>query len=109
MRPSAKATQPRSITRSASTIRALPMTVSVLVAFISSVFLHAASCRRGKGGDVDDPVCDQSPDLIVMHDRNHGHARPLLLVDQANNHLAVGGVPRSGRLIQPPHRLLRKQ
>src|SRR5436305_10092412 len=44
-RPSAKAIQPRSITRSARTILALPITVSDLVEVISVVFLHAAAAN----------------------------------------------------------------
>src|SRR5438876_4210958 len=79
MRPFAKAIQSRSMTRSASTIRALPMAVSDLVAVISR---HLPSCSSGKRGHVDDPVGDQMPDLIVMHDGDQGHAPAFLLIDQ---------------------------
>src|SRR5947208_1256306 len=50
-RPSAKAIQPRSITRSARTILALPITVSDLVEVISVVFLHAAAAN-----DITSPI-----------------------------------------------------
>src|SRR5437667_9717622 len=78
MRPSAFAIQPRSITRSASTILALPSRVSGLVEVISRL----PSSSSGKRCHVDDPVGDQMADLIIMDDRHHGNARALLFIDQ---------------------------
>src|ERR1035438_522970 len=78
MRPSAKAIQPRSITRSARTILALPMTVSDLVELISRL----SSCRRRERYHVDDPVGDQMADFVVVDDCDHCNARAFLFIDQ---------------------------
>src|SRR4030088_2165635 len=100
MRPSAKAIQPRSITRSARTILALPSTVSDPVEVISSL----PSCRGCKRRYVDDPIGDQMTDLIIVDDGDHGNARALLFIDQFDYDRAVGRIERSGRLVQQPDR-----
>src|SRR3984893_326502 len=100
--PSAKAIQPRLITRSASTILALPMTVSDLVELISRL----SSCRRRERRHVDDPIGYQMADFIVMDDRDQGDARALLLIDQMNHDVAIGGIERSRRFVQQQDRKL---
>src|SRR4029453_18954753 len=85
-RPSAKPIQPRSITRSARTILALPITVSDPVEAISVVFLHA---RGGKRCHVDHPVGDQMTDFIVMDNGDDGNTRALLFVDQIDHDRAI--------------------
>src|SRR5918996_6492423 len=95
MRPSAKATQPCSITRSASTRRALPRMVSCF-----EVISHLPSCRGGKRCHVDDAVGDQMANFIVMDDRHHRDALPFLLFNQLNDNSAIGRVERGGRLVQ---------
>ena len=101
MRPSAKATQPRSITRSASTIRALPMTVSDPVEVIVNVSLQAAAAN-----DVTSTIRSaiRCADLVVMDDGDHGDAGAFLLGDQVDHDRAVGGVERGGRLVQQQDR-----
>src|SRR5258706_2692836 len=100
MRPSAKAIQPRSITRSGRTILALPSTVSDPVEVISSL----PSCRGCKRCYVDDPVGDQMTDLIIVDARDHGNARALLFIDQFDHHGTIGRIERSGRLVQQQDR-----
>src|ERR1700733_4826408 len=100
MRPSASAIQPRSITRSASTMRALPRMVSGFVV----ISKHLSSGSGSKRGHVDDPVGDLLADFIVMDDRHHGDALTFLLFDQLNHDRAVGGVERGGRLVQQQDR-----
>src|SRR5258708_36992559 len=87
MRPSAKATQPRSITRSARTILALAMRVSCLVEVITSL----PSCRSRERRHIDDPVGDQMTDFVVTDDRHHRHALALVLGDQLNHHTPTSG------------------
>src|SRR5712664_2627131 len=105
MRPSAKAIQPRSITRSASTILALPSTVSVSGPV--EVISHLPSSGSGIRCHVDDPVGDQMAYLIVMDDRHHGNARALLFTDQIDHHRAIGGIQRSRRLVEQQDRQVR--
>ena len=100
MRPSAKAIQPRSITRSASTILALPMTVSGW----SKSSQCLSSCRGRKRCHVDDPVGDQVAYLVVVDDGDHGNARALLFVDQIHHDGAVDGIERRGRLVEQQDR-----
>src|SRR5277367_6811550 len=90
MRPSAKAIQERSITRSASTILALPMTVSELVELICRL----SSCRRRERRHVDDSVGDQMADFIVVDDCDQRNARALLFIDQMHHDIAIGGIER---------------
>src|SRR5258707_7135007 len=104
MRPFARATQRCSITRSASTILTLAITVSFGLAFISF-----PSGRGGEAGDVDDAIGDQMADLVVMDDRDHGDALLLLLGDQLDHHGAVGRVKRGGRLVEQQDRQLRDE
>src|SRR5260370_9250642 len=82
MRPSAKAIQPRSITRSASTILALPRTVSGPVEVIS----HLPSSGSSKRCHVDDPAGDQMAHLIIMDDRHHANASPLHPINHIPHH-----------------------
>src|SRR3954470_7613650 len=91
--PSAVATQPRSITRSASTTRALPMMVSVVV------ISRLPSCGGSKRCHVDDAVGDQVAYFVVMDDGDHRHALTFLLGDQLDHDGAVGGVQRGGRFV----------
>src|ERR1700738_3664304 len=100
MRPSANAIQPRSITRSARTIVALPSTVSLLVEVISSL----PSCRSGKRCHVNNPVGDQTAYLVVVDDRHHGNARALLFIDQVHHDSAIDSIERSRRLIEQQDR-----
>src|ERR1700761_3809430 len=102
MRPSANATQPCSITRSASTRRALPMMVSVVALILS----HLSSGRGSKRGDVDDPVGDLLANFIIMNDRHHRNALAFFLFDQFDHHCAIGSVERGGRLVQQQDRQL---
>src|SRR5215475_7219091 len=95
MRPSTQATHPCLITRSARTILALPIKISDLVAAISN---RLSSCGGGERCYVDDTVRDAPADLVVMNDCDHGDARTLLLVDQLDHDLAVGGIQRCRRL-----------
>src|SRR5258708_39473854 len=95
-RPSEKAIQPSSITRSARTILALPITVSDLVEVISGVFLHAAAAN-----DVTSTI---RTDLIVVDNGDDGNTRALLLVDQIHYDRAIGGIERSRRLVQQEDR-----
>src|SRR6185437_16373918 len=99
--PSAKAIQPCSITRSASTMRALPMTISEAAAFISG---HLSSGSGGKRGDVDDPIGDFPAYFVVMDDRHHGDALRFLLLDQFNHDRSVDRIERGGRLIEQQDR-----
>src|SRR5215813_8986350 len=78
MRPSAQATHPCPITRSARTILASPIKVSDLVAVISN---RLSSCSGGKRCHVDDTVGNAAADLVVVNDRDHGDARAFLLAD----------------------------
>src|SRR4051794_4648702 len=100
--PSDMTTQPRSITRSARTIRALPKMVSWLVALIS----FSSLCRRGKQGHIDNPVRDQMAYFVVMDDGDHRDALALLLFDQFHHDGAIGGVERRRRLVQQQDRQL---
>src|SRR5262245_15597308 len=82
MRPSAMATQPRSMIRSASAICAFAITVSDLVEIIASCL----SLGRGREGrHVNDPVGDQAADLVIMHDRDHGDTGALLFINQMDH------------------------
>src|ERR1700686_2724901 len=100
MRPPVTATQPRSITRSARTILALPSTVSFPIEVIS----HSSLCRCGKRCHVDDPVGDQMADFIVMDNRHHGDISALLFVDQLYHHGAIGRIERGSLLVQKQDR-----
>src|SRR6516164_8597521 len=102
IRPPAQAIHPRSITRSARTILALPMTVSNLVEVITCLM----SCRGRKGRHIDHTVGDPAANFIIMHDGNDGDACTLLLVDQIDDHLAIGGIERRGRFIQQQDRMI---
>src|SRR5258707_64593 len=96
IRPSAKAIQPRSITRSASTILALPRAVSCFAVSSSvAVILRRLPSYRGKRGHVDDPVGDQLADLIVVDDGDHGNTCTLFFIDQIHHDGAIGGIQRS--------------
>src|ERR1700730_16041151 len=99
IRPSANAIQPRSITRSARTIVALPSTVSLLVEVISSL----PSCRSGKRCHVNNPVGDQTAYLVV-DDGHHGNTRALLFIDQIHHDSAIDRIERSRRLIEQQDR-----
>src|SRR5258708_38031828 len=79
IRPLAKAIQPCSMTRSARTILALPMTVSVCLCFIS---LSSFSSGRGERCHIDQPVGNQVAYLVVMNDGDHGDTGAVLLRDQ---------------------------
>src|SRR5258708_6739184 len=103
MRPSASASQPCPITRSARTILALVITVSFGLECIS--ICPAGRC--GKAGDGDDSGGNQEADLVVMDDRDHGDALLLLLGKQSDHDGAVGGVKRGGRLVEDQDRQLR--
>src|ERR1700743_3621035 len=100
-RPSAKAIQPWSITRSARTILALPITVSELA---ESIFKYLSSCRAGERCHVDDAVCNKVAHLVGMNDRHHGDVLPFLLADQFDHDRAVGRIERGGRLVQQQDR-----
>ena len=101
IRPSAKAIQPCSITRSARTILALPMTVSDPVEVMSMFFLQAADAN-----DVTSTMrsairwrTSSSWTMATM-------ATParFFSVDQFDHHGAVGGIERGGRLVQQQDR-----
>src|SRR5438876_12195105 len=85
-RPSAKAIQPRSITRSARTILALPITVSDLVEVISVVFLHAAAAN-----DITSTTRSAIRRRIssVVDNGGNGNTRALLFVDQIGHDGAI--------------------
>src|SRR6059036_3028162 len=102
MRPPAKATQPRSITRSASTMRALPRMVSCFEVISHSSFMPL--CRGGKRCHVDDPVSDQMANFIAMDDRCHRNALTLLLFNQLDDDRAIGRVERGRGFIQQQNR-----
>src|SRR6266481_8678872 len=102
MRPSATAIQPCSITRSTSTILALPMTVSV--SHLVGIIFRLSSCRGRKRGHVHNPVGDQMADFVVMNDCDYGDARTFLFIDQIHHHLAIGGIERSRRFVQKQDR-----
>src|SRR5262245_18397779 len=97
MLPSTAATQPRSITRSASTTRALARISSERSAVMTS------SCD-GKLGDIDDGVGNCIAHVVVVDDGDDGHSAALLLNDQVDHDRAIGGVERCGRLIEQEDR-----
>src|SRR3569833_2675933 len=101
--PSAIATQPRSSTRSASMILALPSSNSELVDSIS----RFPSSRRRERRDVDDAIGDGVADLIVMNDGQHRHTRALLSIDQIDHNSAIAGVKRGRRLVEQQNRQIR--
>ena len=99
--PSVKAIQPRSITRSARTILAFPITVSELIEVISKIF---PSYRCSKRCHVDNPVGDLMAYLIVVYNRHHGSTAAFLLSNKLDHHRAIGRVERSGRLVEQQDR-----
>src|SRR6266849_6353672 len=102
-RPSAKAIQPRSITRSARTILALPMTVSDLVEVISVVFLHAAAANDVTSTT---PIGDQMTDFIVMDNGDDSNTRALFFIGQIDHDSTVDGIKgRVTRLIRSSYAL----
>ena len=101
MRPSANAIQPRSITRSARTILALPRTVSDSVEFISSIFLHAAAAN-----DVTSTIRSAIRWRISSSWTIATMATPwrFFSIDQLDHDGAVGRIERGGRLVQQQDR-----
>src|SRR6202048_2157627 len=90
IRLSATASQPRSTTRSASTIRAL-------VRMQSDCDLLIAFSRAGRElGQVHDGVGDAFANGLVVNDGHDGCAAFLLFSDQACNHRTVLGIERGG-------------
>src|SRR6516225_6333234 len=114
MRPSTSAIQPRSITRSASTMRALPMRVSrrvvisglfsILSTIVFTVLLF--TCGRSERRDVHDPVSDGLANVVVMHDRDDGDAGALFCSDQLDHDFAVFSIQRRGRFIEQQDRVV---
>src|ERR1700732_2008104 len=103
IRPSAAASQPRSTTRSASTIWAL-------VRMQSDWELLIAFSRGGRElGQVHDGVGDAFANGLVVNDGHDGCAAFLLFSDQACNHRTVLGIERGGRLVQEQDRPLRQK
>src|SRR6185437_6582650 len=80
IRPLAKATQPCSTTRSASTILALPMMVSCLVKVISILLFDVFLCRRRERHHIDDTVRNPATNILVMHDCHDRNTRALLFL-----------------------------
>src|ERR1700747_3309131 len=116
-RPSTSAIQPCSITRSASTMRALAMTVSRrvvisgLVPFLSTIRTTSsfASCGCSERRHIHDPIGDGLANLVVMHDRDNGDASTLLSSDQLDHDIAIFLVQRRGRLVQQQDRVVRNE
>src|ERR1700738_1004413 len=103
IRPPAAGSQPRSTTRSASTIRAL-------VRMQSDCELLIAFSRGGRElGQVHDGVGDAFANGLVVNDGHDGCAAFLLFSDQACNHRTVLGIERGGRLVQEQDRPLRQK
>src|SRR6202162_6712661 len=100
MTPSLTATQPRSMTWSASTSRALARMQSCAVMVRS----WRRSCGRAKARDVDDGVGDAVAHGRVVHDRDDRGAAPLALGDQVDDHRGILRVERGGRLVEQQER-----
>src|SRR5581483_1778577 len=99
--PSTAATQPRAITRSASTSRAL--VISSVWSFSCFIF-H--SCGGRERGHIDQAVRDRVAHVEIVHDRQDCGAGALALVDQLDDGGAVLGVERGGRLVEQQQRML---
>src|SRR5215469_12798168 len=98
MRPSATATQPRSITASASTTRALARTKSEWLLIASP---HAV---RGELRDVDHPVGGARAHVIIVYDTRNRRAALLLFVDEIHHDRTIVCVERGGRLVEQQDR-----
>src|SRR5437660_6696310 len=98
MRPSATATQPRSITASASTTRPL--------ARIKSEWLLIASpdAVRRELRDVDHPVGGARAHVVVVHDTRNRRAALLLFGDEIHHDGTIGRIERGGRLVEQEDR-----
>src|SRR5262245_39331592 len=88
------ASQPLSMTRSASTILALARTEVCMGSCI------VCSSGRGKAGHVDHGVGDAVAERLVMYDGDDRGAAPLAFFDELHDHLAVLRIERRGRLVE---------
>src|ERR1041385_7503877 len=98
MRPSALATQPRSITASASTTRALARMKSDLLLIASS-----GTVRR-EPRDVYHSVGGARAHVVVVHDTRNRGAALLLFRDEIHHDRTIDRVERGGRLVEQQDR-----
>src|SRR5262249_22290403 len=101
MMPSLIASQPLSMTWSASTKRAL--------ARMKSVAVMALSRGRGKAGDVDNAVGDTVADIGIVHDGDDGGTAAFAFGKQIDHVCGIGGIERGGWLVEQQDRQIREE